>query len=82
MSPHLERGVLCWAPQYKRDMGFLEQAQHRATKTTAELEHLSYKESLRELGLFSPERLTVCNYLMGGNKEEGARFFSVASTDN
>ena len=45
---HLEYCV-----QHKKDVELLEWAQRRDTKTIRELEQLSCKERLRELGLFS-----------------------------
>lgn len=40
----------------KRDRELLETVQQRATKMMMGLEHISYKESARDLGLFSLEK--------------------------
>jgi len=45
-----------WSSQYRGDVDLLEHIQRRAIKIIQEVEHLPYKERLRELGLFSLEK--------------------------
>ena len=68
-SPFLSTGgarvecwVQFWAPQCKKDMGILER--QRATKMIKKLEHLTYEEWLRKLGLFSLERRGGCREIV------------------
>ena len=55
VRPHLEYCLQMWSPQYRTDVGLLECVQRKAVKIIHRMKHLSNKDRLRELGLFSLE---------------------------
>ena len=83
VEPHLQYCVEVWGPQYEKDRGLLGRVQRRATKMMRGLQHLPYKDRLRELGLFSLEKrrlwgdlIAAFQYLKGAYKQEGSQLFT------
>ena len=56
LRPHLQYCVQTLGPQHRKDVELWEQVQRRAMKMIRELEHLPCEDTLKEFGLFNPEK--------------------------
>jgi len=72
----------------RSDMDVFERVQRRDTKMTQGLEHLSYEDRLRELGLFSLENkrlrgdlIAALQYLKGAHRKDGEGLFTRVCSD-
>ncbi|KGL88986.1 hypothetical protein N301_05016, partial [Charadrius vociferus] len=88
VRPHLDYCIQLWSLQHKKDMELLERVQRRATRMIQGLEHLSYEERLRELGLFSLEKrrprgdlIAAFQSLKGAYRRAGEGLFTRACSD-
>ena len=77
-----------WSPSYRRDIDLAEHSQRKTTKIIQGMEHLSYKDRLRELGLFSLEKKRLRDdlidsfcYLKGSYRKQGDGLLSKVCGD-
>ena len=82
VRPQVEYCVQVWGPQHRKDVELLEKVQRKATEMIKRLEHLSYEDRLRGVGLFCLEKrklrgdLTAAfQYLKGAYKQERSQLF-------
>ena len=55
VRPHLEYASTIWSPMYKKDKIQIENVQRHVTRLVKSIQHLTYPERLKALGLPSLE---------------------------
>ena len=87
MRPHLEYCVQAWDLQCRSDVELVGAGPEKAMRMLIGLEHLSYEDKLKELGLFNPssglrlqgDLIVAFQYLKRTCKQEGELFTRVDS---
>ena len=82
IRPYVEYCIWVCGAQHRKDVEILERVQRRATKMMRGLQHLPYKDRLRELGLFNLEKrrlwgdlIAAFQYLKVAYKQEESQLF-------
>lgn len=77
VKTHLVDCIQLWNPQHRKDIHLLQQIQRFRDKLVREMEHLSYEERLKGLGLFSLEKrwlhgdlIAAFHYLKGAYRKD------------
>ena len=88
VKPHLKYHIQTRGLHYRKNVELLDGVWRRAIKMTEGLEHLSYEDRLRELGLFSSEKrrlqedlIAAFQYLKGAYKQEEDLLFTQSDSD-
>jgi len=86
LRPNFKYCVWFCASCHKKDIEALKHIQRRTMKLVKGLEHKSYEEQVRELGLFSLKKrklrgdIAFYNYLKGGGNKVGGSLFSLLNS--
>ena len=84
VRPHLEYGVQCWSPYYRKDIDKIEQIQRRATRLVPQLQDTPYEDRLKVFKLTTLEErrkrgdaIETYKLLNGLENIESDQFFKV-----
>jgi len=82
VRPHLQYCIQMGSPQYRRDTDLSGWDQRRATQMIQGMEHLSYEDRLRDLGLFSLEKALGRCDSRGAVRRKGTDSWTAALSRN